>query len=58
MKIETNFDKEKGLFVLPVIAIGYNHKHKALSFVFMFACWSFSIEFVFKQQFLVQFDIL
>ena len=58
MKVETNFDKEKGIFVLPVIAIGYKHKEKQLSFVFMFACWAFSIEFDFKQQFLAQFDIL
>lgn len=48
MKIETNFDKEKGLFVLPVVVIGYKHKDIALSFVFMFACWAFSIEFAFK----------
>lgn len=48
MKVETNFDKEKGLFAFPVIAIGYKHKEKELSFVFMFACWAFSIEFIFK----------
>lgn len=48
MKIETNFDKEKGLFVLPVIAIGYRHKEKELDIVFIFACWEFSIEFIFK----------
>ena len=38
MKIETNFDKEKGIFVLPVIAIGYKYEDRTLSFVFMFAC--------------------
>ena len=48
MKIETDFDKEKGLFVLPIIGIGYNHKHKELSIIFMFACWAFSIGFEFK----------
>ena len=48
MKVQTNFDKEKGLFALPVIAIAYNHNQKALAFVFMFACWAFSIEFDFK----------
>ena len=48
MKIETDFDKEEGIFILPVIAIGYKHEDKALAFIFMFACWSFSIEFVFK----------
>lgn len=48
MKIETNFDKEKGLFAFPVIIIGYKYKEKGLSFVFMFACWAFSIEFAFK----------
>ena len=48
MKIETNFDREKGLFVFPVIAIGYKHKDSELSIVFMFACWVFSIEFCFK----------
>ena len=48
MKVETNFDKEKGLFAFPVIAIGYKHKERELSFVFMFACWSFAIVFSFK----------
>ena len=48
MKVKTDFDKEKGLFAFPVIAIGYRHKEKELSFVFMFACWAFSIEFIFK----------
>lgn len=48
MKVKTNFYKEKGMFVLPVIAIGYKHKDRTLSFVFMFACWAFSIEFAFK----------
>lgn len=47
MKIETNFDKEKGLFALPVVAISY-HKEKKLAIVFMIACWAFSIEFDFK----------
>ena len=48
MKVNTDFDKEKGIFVLPIIVIGYRHKNKELSFVFMFACWAFSIEFCFK----------
>lgn len=48
MKVETNFDREKGLFVLPIIGIGYTHKNRRLSFLFMFACWAFSIEFCFK----------
>ena len=48
MKIETNFDREKGLFALPVLAIGYKHKEKELAIVFMFACWAFSIGFIFK----------
>lgn len=48
MKIRTNYDKEKGLFVLPFIAIGYEYKEKELTFVFMFACWAFSIKFEFK----------
>lgn len=48
MKVETNFDKEKGLFALPVVAIGYKHKDRTLSFVFMFACWAFDVSFIFK----------
>lgn len=48
MKVETNFDKEKGLFALPVIAIGYKHKDRTLSFVFMFAYWTFDVSFIFK----------
>ena len=48
MKIETNFDKEKGLFAFPVIAIAYKHKEKELSFVFMVACWAFGLSFIFK----------
>ena len=48
MKVETNFDKEKGMFAFPVLAIGYKYKKKELSFVFMFACWAFSIKFDFK----------
>ena len=48
MKIRTNYDKEKGLFVLPVIAIGYKHEDKELTIVFMFACWAFGLEFDFK----------
>lgn len=48
MKIETNFDKENGLFMLPAIAIAYRYEDKALAFVFMFVCWAFSIEFSFK----------
>lgn len=47
MKIETNFDKEKGLFTFPVIAIGYRYKEKELGIVFMFACWSFTIKICF-----------
>lgn len=48
MKIETNFDKEKGLFALPIIAIAYRHEDRELAFVFMFAHWAFSIAFCFK----------
>lgn len=48
MKIETNLDTEKGLFMLPNIATAYRCEDKALVFVFMFACWAFSIEFAFK----------
>lgn len=48
MKVRTNFDREKGLFALPVIAIAYNHKEKELAIVFVFACWAFSIVFAFK----------
>ena len=48
MKIKTNFEKEEGIFILPNIVIGYKHEDKELTFVFMFACWSFSIAFVFK----------
>lgn len=48
MKVRTNFDREKGMFALPVIAIAYNHKEKELAIVFMIACWAFSIGFCFK----------
>lgn len=48
MKVNTNFDKEKGIFVFPLIAIGYRHKDRELSFVFMFACWAFGLSFIFK----------
>lgn len=48
MKIGTDFEKEKGLFMFPIIAIGYRHKDRELAFVFMFACWAFSIVFTFK----------
>lgn len=48
MKVETNIDKEKGLFALPVIAIGYHTKRHSFAIVFIFICWAFSIEFVFK----------
>ena len=48
MKIETNFDKEKGLFALPVVAIAYRHEDRELAIVFMFVCWAFSITFAFK----------
>lgn len=47
MKIETNFEKEKGLFILPVLVIGYQHEDRELAFVFMFACWSFVIDIYF-----------
>lgn len=48
MKIETNFDKEKGMIALPTIAIGYHTKQHSFAIVIMFACWAFSIEFIFK----------
>ena len=48
MKVVTNFDKEKGLFALPVLAIAYNHKEKELAIVLMFACWAFGVSFIFK----------
>lgn len=48
MKIETNFDKEEGLIILPNIAIGYHTKQHSFSILFMFICWAFSIEFIFK----------
>lgn len=43
MKIRTNFNKEKGTFILPVFIIAYSHKDKELAFGFMFACWIFSM---------------
>lgn len=43
MKINTDWDKEKGLFALPNIVIGYKHKNKRLGILLMFACWSISI---------------
>lgn len=48
MKITTDFEKEKGLFMFPIIAIGYKHEDRELAFVFAFAYWTFSIEFAFK----------
>ena len=48
MKIVTNFDKEEGIFILPNIIIGYKHEDRELIFMFMFACWAFSIVFAFK----------
>ena len=48
MKMRINFSKEKGTFILPVVAIGYDYENKELAFVFMFACWAFSIELNFK----------
>ena len=50
MKVRTNFDREKGLFAFPIITIGYRYKDRELYFVFMFACWAFSIGFYFKQH--------
>ena len=47
MKINTDWDKEKGLFALPNIVIGYKHKEKELTFIFIFACWYFAIEICF-----------
>ena len=48
MKITTNFDKEEEIFIFPNIIIGYKYEDKELIFIFMFACCSFSIDFVFK----------
>ena len=48
MKIKTNFYKEKGMITLPTIAIGYHTKRHNFAIVFMFICWVFSIEFIFK----------
>lgn len=48
MKIKTNFDKEKGLFVFPVLAIVYDNKEKELLIVFMVAYWAFGVSFIFK----------
>lgn len=48
MKIKSNFYKENGIFVLPVIAIGYHTKEHSFVIVFIFICWGFSIEFDFK----------
>ena len=56
MKIVTNFDKEEGIFILPNIIIGYKHEDRELIFMFMFACWAFSIVFAFKQQLIAQID--
>lgn len=41
MKIETNFDKDKEVFILPNIIIGYTYEDKAFILSFMFACWYF-----------------
>ena len=48
MKIRTDFAKDKGIFIFPVIAIDYRHKDIELAFVFLFACWSFTIDIYFK----------
>lgn len=48
MKITTDFEKDEGIFILPNLVIGYNHEDRELTFVFIFAYWTFSIEFVFK----------
>ena len=48
MKIETNFETEKGMITLPTIAIGYHTKQYRFVIVLIFAFWEFSIEFVFK----------
>ena len=48
MKIKTDFDKERELIALPTIAMGYHTKYHTFTIVFMFVCWAFSIEFVFK----------
>lgn len=48
MKIETNFDKEEGMISLPTIGIGYHTKQHRFAIVFVFICWAFSIEFIFK----------
>lgn len=48
MKIETNFNKEEGIYILPNIIIGYNADDKEFVLLFAFACWEFSIEFCFK----------
>lgn len=48
MKITTNFDKEKGIFILPNIIIGYTHEYRELTFGFIFAYWAFTIVFAFK----------
>lgn len=34
MKIRTNYDKEKGLFAFPVLAIAYGYEEKELTIVF------------------------
>ena len=48
MKIETNYEKEKGMITIPTIAIGYHTKQHRFAIVLMFFCWAFSIEFIFK----------
>lgn len=48
MKIETNFDTEKGMITLPTIAIGYHTKQHSFAIVIIFICWTFSIELNFK----------
>lgn len=48
MKIEINFDKEKGMITLPTIAIGYHIKQHAFAIVFVFISWAFTIQFIFK----------
>lgn len=48
MKIKTDFEKEKAMIAFPAIVIGYNTKLHKFTILFMFICWAFSIEFIFK----------
>lgn len=36
MKIETNYEKEKGMITIPTIAIGYHTKQHRFAIVLMF----------------------